>query len=125
MTNPEQVSEAIAQLYTDALEIYEVARREVTIEKSDGTSQKYAATRYKQQIDKGYSDGILVATIANIVKKRTSGFGHLEAASRPDLMLETLVLDERKSYHRLFSPNTVRTARERMNAYRATARERH
>jgi hypothetical protein len=117
--------EAIEQLYADALEIYEVARREVTIPSSDGTRQRYAATRYKQQIDKGYADGLLPTTIASIVKKRTSGFGHLEEAGRPDLMVETLMLDEAKPYHHLFSPNTIRVARARMEEHDRRNREHH
>ena len=117
--------EAIDQLYADALEIYEIARREVTIPRSDGTRQKYAATRYKQQIDKGYAEGLLPTTIASNVKKRTSGFGHLEEAGRGDLMLETLVLDEAKPYHHLFSPNTIRVARARMEEYEQRDREHH
>ena len=36
----------------------------------------------------------------------------------PDLMLETLVIDESKPYHRLFSPATVKIARDRMADYR-------
>src|SRR5690242_2906035 len=32
-------------LYRDALDIYEIARREVTIPRKDGTRQKYAAVR--------------------------------------------------------------------------------
>src|SRR2546425_8683078 len=103
MTNAEQTSEAIEHLYRDALEIYEKARDEVTIERSDGTRQKYAATRYKQQIDKGYAEGMLVPTIASIIRRPTLGFHHLETAERPDLMLETLVLNERNPYHRLFT----------------------
>ena len=39
-------------LYRDALEIYERARREVTIPRKDGSHQKCAAVRYKQQIKK-------------------------------------------------------------------------
>lgn len=118
---PTSADRAIEQLYADALEIYERTRAEVTIERSDGRRQRYAATRYKQQIDRGYAERILVPTIAGIVKQPTLGFSHLEAAGRPDLMLETLVLDESKSYHRLFAPETIRTARARMAAYR----ERH
>lgn len=81
--DPESTRVAIEELYADALEIYETARREVTIPRSDGTQQKYAATRYKQQVDKGYADGLLPTTIANIVKKRTSGFGHLRGGEPP------------------------------------------
>lgn len=110
---------SIELLFRDALEIYETARREVTIPRSDGTRQKYAAVRYKQQIERAYSKGDLVAAITRIVSRRTGGFGHLEEANRPDLMVETLVLDASKPYHRLFSSATVDIARTRMEEYAA------
>lgn len=106
-------------LYRDALEIYERARREVTIPRRDGTRQKYAAVRYKQQIERAYGERELVSAIVRIVSRRTEGFGHLEAANRPDLMVETLVLDSSKPYHRLFPATTVQMARDRMAAYEA------
>jgi hypothetical protein len=112
--NPEAAAEATDALYADCLNIYDVAREEVTIERKDGSHQKYAANRFKQQIDKGREEGTLVPIIARIVRKPTLGFGHLEAAGRHDLMLENLVIDETKPYHRLFSAETVRIARERM-----------
>jgi hypothetical protein len=65
------LDQTLAVLYADALEIYERARREVTIRRSDGSEQKYAAVRYKQQIDKAYSEGELVAAIGRIVRRRT------------------------------------------------------
>lgn len=105
---------AMKQLYADAMNIYERARREVTIPRSDGTTQRYAAVRYMQQIEKGYKDGMLVPTVAKIIRKPTTGFGHLQAADRPDLMLETLVLDASKPYHQFFTRKTVETARRRM-----------
>jgi hypothetical protein len=106
-------------LYRDALEIYEVARREVTIPRRDGTRQKYAAVRYKQQIERAYSKGDLVAAVTRIVSRRTEGFGHLEEANRPDLMVENLVLDTSKPYHRLFTSATVDAASARMSEYAA------
>lgn len=118
-TSHEPTAAAIEALYADALEIYERARTEVTIERRDGSRQRYAATRYKQQIDKGYPEGLLVPVIARIIRRPTLGFGHLEAAGRPDLMLETLVLDAKRPYHGLFAPETVRIARARMSAYQA------
>jgi hypothetical protein len=102
------------QLYVDAMNIYERARKEVTIPRSDGTQQKYAAVRYMQQIERAREAGLLVPTIAKIIKKPTTGFGHLQAAGRPDLMLEALVLDRSKPYHRFFTRTTVETARSRM-----------
>lgn len=116
MTRDSQ-SSAIQQLYEDALEIYEVARREVTISRSDGGEQRYAAVRYKQQIERAYENDELVPAIARIVRRPTLGFGHLEEAGRPDLMVETLVLDTSKPYHDLFSPKTIAAARDRMDDY--------
>jgi hypothetical protein len=116
--DPQDTQAAIEQLYADALEIYERARAEVTIPRSDGRRQKYAAVRYKQQIERAYPDG-LVPAIANTIKQETTGFSHLEAAGRPDLMLESLVLDKTKPYHRLFLPKTVRIAQQRMAEYAA------
>ena len=112
----EHVADALQQLYEDAL-VYERARTEVTIERSDGTRQHYAPVRYKQEIDRGHADGTLIPTIARILRRPTLGFSHLEDAGRPDLMLETLVLDETKPYHRPFSAKTVELARTRMVEY--------
>src|SRR4051812_47093820 len=72
----DRTRDAMNELYADALEIYERARAEVTIERSDGRRQKYAANRYKQQIDKGRDENSLVPTIAKIVRRPTLGFGH-------------------------------------------------
>jgi hypothetical protein len=113
----EDTESVIELLYADALNIYERARQEVTIPRSDGTTQKYAAIRYRRQIETGYENGELVPTVARIVRKPTLGFGHLENAGRPDLMVETLVLDDGKPYHRLFSQKTVETARARMREH--------
>lgn len=108
---------AMDLLYADAMNLYEQAREEVTIPRRDGGRQKYAAVRYKQQIEKGRENSELVPTIARIIRKQTSGFGHLQAAGRPDLMLETLVLDENKPYHRFFTTITIETARRRMDEH--------
>jgi hypothetical protein len=117
--NEESARDALEQLYEDAIEIYERARAEVTIPRRDGTRQKYAAVRYKQQIERAYENNELVPAIARTIKQVTTGFSHLEAAGRPDLMLETLVLDRTKPSHRLFDPKTVRIAQQRMLEYAA------
>jgi len=115
--DPERTAAALERLYDDAMGIYDSAREEVTIERKDGRRQKYAANRFRQQIEKGQEESVLVPTVARIVRRPTLGFGHLENAERPDLMLETLVLDSSKPYHRLFSEHTVQVARERMDDY--------
>jgi hypothetical protein len=113
-TTPPDEALALAHLYADAMAIYERARREVMIPRSDGGQQHYAAVRYRQQIERAWENHDLVATIARIIHKPTLGFSHLEKANRPDLMLETLVLATDKPYHRLFTPAMVETARQRM-----------
>jgi hypothetical protein len=115
---PPEGATTMEQLYVDAVEIYERARREVLIPRKDGSYQKYAANRYKQAIDGGYAKGELVSVITGIVSRPTQGFGHLGNAGREDLMLETLVTDPARPYHRLFSPTTVRIAQERLDKYR-------
>jgi hypothetical protein len=120
---PQEVHAAMEELYEDAIEIYERARREVTIPRSDGTEQKYAAVRFKQAIDKAHDEGTLITTVARIVRKPTAGLAHLEAAGRYDLMLENLVIDEAKPYHRFFATETIETAQARMAQYRDGAQE--
>ncbi len=115
--DPGGVEAAMAQLYRDADEIYERARQEVTMERKDGVRVPYVPVRYKQMIDKGYAENVLVPALARIVRRRTIGFGHLDAAERPDLMLETLILDKSKPYHRFFSAKTIQLAAERMEEY--------
>ena len=112
--DPTGTADALEQLYQDALEIYETAREEVLIPRRDGSRQKYAAVRFKQKIDAGREEGTIVPTVARIVRKPTKGFGHLQSADRDDLMLENLVIDEKKPYHRFFSPETIRVSEERM-----------
>jgi hypothetical protein len=114
-----RVNAMIDELYADAMEIYETARREVTIPRKDGRHQKYAAIRYRQQIERAYAEGQLVDAIGRIVRRRTQGFGHLEDAGRHDLMVETLVLNDQKPYHQLFPAATVQAAKTRMDAYAA------
>ncbi len=119
----EDLTAAMDQLYADAIDIYERARQEVLIPRSDGTWQKFAAVRYKRQIDNGRENGELVPTVAKIIKKRTTGVDHLEAAGRTDLLLENLVLDPSKLYHRFFTAKTKETARRRMEPYWKTAND--
>lgn len=117
VTQSADVDSDMELLYRDAIEIYERARNEVTIPRKDGTRQKYAAVRFKQEVEKAHEDGTLVAALARIVRKPTLGFGHLDAANRPDLMLENLVLDTTKPYHRFFTETTIEAARLRMAQY--------
>ena len=89
--------EALDRLYIDAVEIYDQGRaRRSRSRARNGNEQRYAANRFKQQIDKGHDDGMIVPTIARIVRKPTDGFDHLKNAGRHDLMVENLVTDTAK-----------------------------
>ncbi len=112
--NRGETESALNSLYEDACEIYERARREVDIERKDGRTQKYAAIRFRRQIEEGRAKKELPQVVARMVRKPTLGFGHLERAGRTDLMLETLVTDPRRPYHFLFSEATVEGAEERL-----------
>jgi len=67
-----------------------------------------------------HTEGRLLEAVARVVDRRTPGFGHLAEAGRDDLMLETFVIDERRSCHRLFSARTMHAARNRMAEYHRT-----
>jgi hypothetical protein len=100
---------ALEALDRDCCYIYETARREVTIPRSDGTRQKYAVIRFKRQVDAGHAADRLIDAVSRIVERRTQGFGHLEAAKRPDLMLETFLLDESRPYTSCSQPGSSRS----------------
>lgn len=113
----EDEKSAIEALYNVCLNIYETARREVFIPRSDGTQQRYAANRFIKQIKDAYAAGDLIAAVSRVVARRTQGFGHLERAGRPDLMLETHLLDETQPYYPLIPSETIERSRERMVEY--------
>ena len=68
-------------------------------------------------VERARKNDELVPAVARIVRRPTLGFGHLEEAGRPDLMVETLVLDTKKPYHRFFTAKTIAAARERMKKH--------
>jgi hypothetical protein len=103
--------------YADCVDLYGRSR-EVMIPRSDGTMQRYAPTRFMQQIERAHAADALMPAVASIVRNTTKGFGHLADAGREDLMLESLVVDESRPYHCLFSAATVAAARGRLEAYR-------
>jgi len=106
-----------AQLYVDLLAIYEKAKAEVRIAAEDGSERPYIATRFKQAIDRGRREGTLVPVVSRIVNGPTEGFGRLAEASRRDLMVETLVIDPYKPYHRLFTEKTKKAAQANLDLY--------
>jgi len=113
------VTAAIDQLYKDLNNLYERTKAEVRIPAQGGGDRPYVASRFKQSIDRGYREGLLVPAVAGIVREPTEGLRHLAGADRPDLMVETLVLDTTKPYHHLFSETTKQNAQATMDDFYA------
>jgi HKD family nuclease len=111
------VGVATEQLYADLVGLFETTRAQVKIAAPGGGERPYVATRFKQSIDRGHAEGLLVPAVARIVRSRTEGYGHLADARRPDLMVETLVLDKKRPYHHLFTETTKAHAQGRMDDY--------
>jgi len=109
---------AKTQLYEDLVELFEQTKAEVRIPDGKGGQKPYVATRFKQSIDRGHKTGLIVPAVTGIVRRPTEGFSHLAEEERPDLMVETLVLDQTKPYHHLFSENTKASARANLETYR-------
>jgi hypothetical protein len=112
---------ALAQMYEDLVDLYERTKAEVRIPLEGGGDRPYVASRFKRAIDRAQKEGGLTSVVARLVKNPTEGFHHLANANRPDLMIETLVHDESKSYHHLFSETAVEHARATMERYRSEA----
>lgn len=106
-----------ALLYRDLNDLYERTKDEVRIPDGCGGDRPYVASRFKQAIERGRREGTLIPVVARIVKDPTEGLEHLANAGRPDLMVETLVLDTSKPYHHRFSGDMRSNARSNLEAY--------
>ncbi|NLT05156.1 MAG: hypothetical protein GXY03_02480 [Solirubrobacterales bacterium] len=95
-----------AQLYTDLHELYMRTKAEVLIPDGKGGRRPYVASRFKQALERARREGALVPLVARMVKDPTQGLHHLADAGRPDLMVETVVLDSSRPYHGLFNDST-------------------
>src|SRR5207302_8732865 len=113
----EPTSAALEQFYRDAIALYDRTRAEITFQRRDGRTQHYAPTRYRHQIEVAKRNHSLVTTIEQIIGRGRSGFSRIADANRPDLMVESLVLDRNKPYHAYFDRLTIQQARERMADY--------
>jgi HKD family nuclease len=104
------------QLSDDLDRLYErtVAAR---LPRADG--QRYVPNRFKQSIDRARAAGNPVPTVANICRRQSEGFDVILAADRPDLTAESLVVQETKTYHDLFSRETRRLSATRLELFPA------
>jgi hypothetical protein len=111
---------AVDALYTDLLDFYERTKAEVRIPGPSGGTRPYVASYFKRAIDQSRGNAGPVPVVARMVKGKTEGYGHLAKAGRPDLMVESLVIDSTKSYHRLFPRETVAHAQRNLDDYTAS-----
>jgi HKD family nuclease len=85
------------------------------IPRSDG--QQYFPTRFKQGIDRARESSNPVRLVFNMCRHQTKGFDVILEADMPMLTVEALVVDESKSYHDLFQPETKRLSAERLRQF--------
>ncbi|WP_320671046.1 hypothetical protein [Patulibacter defluvii] len=112
-----EVTAAKKDLYDDACALYERIKDEVRIPGDDGKERPYVAARFRQKVERDHAAGLIIKSVSQIINRRTTGFDRLEAAGRPDLFLEILVVNQNKPYHGLFSTTLVQIARDRLTAY--------
>ncbi len=111
---------AVEALHADLADLYERTKSEVEIPAPGGGVRRYVASYFKRAIDDSRGTTGPVPVVARMVKSPTDGYDHLAAAKRPDLMVETLVVDTSKPYHRLFLPGTVAHAQANLDTYYAS-----
>jgi HKD family nuclease len=111
---------AVDALYADLVDFYERTKAEVRIPAAGGGTRPYVASYFKRAIDDSRGNAGPVPVVARMVKGKTEGYGHLAEAGRPDLMVESLVIDSTKSYHRLFPRETVAHAQRNLDDYAAS-----
>ncbi len=107
-----------AALFDDLVEIYDGMRDARIPNPNSATGDYYRPTRFLNSIRDGHlPEEDIVQKVALLLRRDTSGFDLIADAGRPDLLVESLVLDPSKPYHDLFGERTRDLARERMTRY--------
>jgi hypothetical protein len=78
-------------------EIYERARREVTFQRADGAARSTPQSGSSELLRRVGRKTSFWKSSAGLLAAGRRGFGRLEDAGREDLMLETLVLEVKRS----------------------------
>jgi HKD family nuclease len=105
-----------ALLYADLNELYERTKAEVRIPSPSGGDRPYVASYFKRALERAREEGTLVPLVARMVKNPTDGLHRLAEAERPDLMVESVVLDASRPYHHRFNEATKRDAKANLEA---------
>lgn len=109
-------------LYEDLKANWEVQSKIWIIDPKTGEPKRLSGTRLKAGIDVARRKRALVPYVRAVVEKKTSGFSDLAIARRPDLMVESVVLDVSKHYRFLFSASIKEAAKRNLDAYEESLR---
>jgi len=102
------------QLTADLMELYEL-----TVEAKLRTKKGYlyVPTRFLQGIRRAEDGGDPVQLVYRICRYQTDGFDVILTANRPDLTVESLVVDVEKPYHELFTDSTREISAKRLEQF--------
>lgn len=101
-------------LIADLLALYEMT---VTYQLMTKQGRRYVPTRFLQGIHRAETGGDPVQLVYRICRYQTEGFDVILEADRPDLTVESLVVDAAKPYHDLFTESTRRLSAERLKQF--------
>lgn len=101
-------------LIADLMELYELTVADRLTTKQ---GRQYVPTRFLQGIRRAEASGDPVQLVYRICRYQTDGFDVILDADRPDLTVESLVIDTAKPYHDLFTEATRRLSAERLQQF--------
>jgi HKD family nuclease len=103
-----------ARLIDDLMELYEVTVAERLVTKK---GRHYVPTRFLQGIRRAQNGGDPVQLVYRICRYQTDGFDVILEADRPELTVESLVVDAAKAYHDLFTDSTRELSAKRLQQF--------
>jgi hypothetical protein len=101
-------------LIADLMELYEMTVAERLMTKK---GRHYVPTRFLQGIRRTETGGDPVQLVYRICRYQTEGFDVILDADRPELTVESLVVDATRPYHDLFTDSTRKLSAERLEQF--------
>jgi HKD family nuclease len=103
-------------LTADLMELYEQTVAERLMTKK---GRHYVPTRFLQGIRRAEAGGDPIQLVYRICRHQTEGFDVILDADRPDLTVESLVVDTAKPYHDLFTDSTREISAKRLGQFQS------
>lgn len=101
-------------LIADLMGLYELTVADRLMTKQ---GRRYVPTRFLQGIRRAEAGGDPVQLVYRICRYQTEGFDVIRDADRPDLTVESLVVDTTRPYHDLFTESTRQLSAERLKQF--------